>query len=221
MPAGLAHNHPVSRKSGGGDFGCFPLFSIVTDPEKTCSPQTTHLSSSLGAWHSLGTAPLRGDGWLRVAGTDFRAAAACGFTRDERHPEQTPKHSFRLIFKRRYGSAQCIFQLFGARLRATSTSLILRAGGSDSWLTARRAPPPGRLHPRRVDAEEPARHGLSSPLSASLCIIPQWLYWGLYTCASRPGAAFACLATKPISAPEFDPIKAAKSSPATRSPGPR
>jgi len=50
-----------------------------------------------------------------------------------RRPEESPKHSFRIVFKKKYGVGKLKSPLFGDGVKEFD-QLILRGGNNDSWL---------------------------------------------------------------------------------------
>jgi hypothetical protein len=51
-----------------------------------------------------------------------------------RRPEESPKHSFRLVFKKKYGPGKLKFPLFGEAGVQEFDTLILRGGCNNTWL---------------------------------------------------------------------------------------
>ena len=209
MSADLAQN-TQSREIVAEGLGSLPSLSIVTDPENLFASDT-----------GIYLHPLeRGTAWERPASVEMLAQGGRdGFRADcglrihggmSRHPEQTPKHSFRLTFKRRYGSAQLHFPLFGAEAPRDFDELILRAGGSDSWLDSDGE----RRHRAAYIRDEWMRrslHAMGYPSSRGsfVHLYLNGLYWGLYNLCERPGAALLA-GDQTDSALEFDAIKAGK-----------
>src|ERR1043165_544281 len=115
----------------------------------TASPDDLFSSEKGIYFHPL----EHGDAWERPATvemfeTNGRPAFQCrcglrihgGMSRD---PRESPKHSFRLVFKRRYGVAKLRHPIFGNGGAREFDTLILRAGNNDSWLDS-----DGRYRPR-------------------------------------------------------------------------
>jgi len=126
-----------------------------------------------------------------------------------RRPEESPKHSFRLSFKRRYGAAKLNFPVFGAERSTQFDELILRAGGSDSWLDSngdrRRRATYVRdewMRQSMVAMGYPSTRGLFVHLYLN------GLYWGVYNLCERPGAS--ALLSGNQSASNYDSLNAGK-----------
>ena len=122
---------------------------------------------------------LQIDSGLRIQGGWFRGAKV------------TRKHSFRLLFKRKYGEAkleQDIFNEFGATDQFES--LILRAGGNDgfSWHESNGSAQFIRDEFGRrvvIAMGQPAPRGRFVHLYLNGC------YWGLYNLCERPNEDFS------------------------------
>ena len=108
-----------------------------------------------------------------------------------RGPTVTRKHSFRLLFKRRYGPARLDFDLF-QEFGATHSfdSLILRAGANDgySWEEAKGC--------EQFIRDEFGRRlalamGHPSPRGRFAHLYLNGLYWGLYNVCERPNEDFS------------------------------
>jgi hypothetical protein len=170
--------------------GAIPSLSIVTDPENLFASDT-----------GIYLHPLeRGAGWERPASVellDYRGQG--GFRLDcglrihggmSRHPEQSPKHSFRLSFKGRYGPAQLHFPLFGTEGPRDFDDLILRAGSNDSWLDSDGE---HRCRASYIHDEWMRRSlgamGYPSSRGTFVHLYLNGLYWGVYNLCERPGAS--------------------------------
>jgi hypothetical protein len=209
MPATVADD-AQSRDRMVQGLGAIPSLSIVTDPENL-----------FGSDSGIYLHPLkRGAAWERPAAVemlDHRGQG--GFSIDcglrihggmSRRPEQSPKHSFRLTFKRRYGSAQLYFPLFGTEGPRDFDDLILRAGSNDSWLDNDGE----QRHRAAYLRDEWMRRSLEamgypSSRGTFVHLYLNGLYWGLYNLCERPGASLLASdkATSPV---EYDARKADK-----------
>lgn len=107
-----------------------------------------------------------------------------------RRPEESPKHSFRLVFKRKYGPGKLKFPLFGDGLREFDT-LVLRGGCNNTWLhwsgEERRRGDFIRDQWMR-DTFRAMGHPSARGLFVHLYL--NGLYWGLYNPTERPSAPF-------------------------------
>ncbi len=168
-----------------------PTLSLVLDPADLYDPVQGLYSNPL----STGLA------WERPASVELIPAdsgrglhAPCGLRIQggwSRRPEESPKHSFRLEFRERYGTASLKYPLFGRAGSRPLDSLILRAGCNNSWLhwsgVERRR---GEL--LRDQFMRDSFHALGQ-LSADgrfFHLYLNGLYWGVYNACERPDASF-------------------------------
>ena len=117
---------------------------------------------------------------LRIQGGYFRS------------PTATPKHSFRLLFKRDYGPGKLDIPLFDYDHNAASRfdTIVLRAQGNDGYSWASMGGKAQYIRDefgRRMQyaAGHPAAHGIFVHLYVN------GLYWGLYNAVERPDSAFS------------------------------
>ena len=185
-----------------------PTLSIVTDSANL-------FSSGTGIYlHPT----ERGEKWERAASLEFldpqgRAGFQinCGLRIHggmSRRPEESPKHSFRLAFKRQYGPAKLRVPLFGADGPQEFDDLILRAGSNDSWLTSDGSQRGQATYlrdewmRRSMDAL-----GHRSARGIFVHLYLNGLYWGLYNLCESPGAQMLGPGAKN---PESDILKGAE-----------
>jgi len=209
MSAGLPGSQ-ASREAIIEGLPSLPSHSIITDPENLFSPETglyTHPTERGAAWERpVSLELLCADG---SAGFHVR----CGLRihgGSSRLPEESPKHSFRLVFKARYGTPKLRFPFFGPEGPGEFESLVLRAGNNDSWLHA-----DGQARQRacylRDEWMRASLRAMGHPCARG-CFVQLYLnglYWGLYNLCEQPGAALA----QPLQsgrAPKFDARKAAR-----------
>ena len=109
-----------------------------------------------------------------------------------RRPEESPKHAFRLIFKKKYGAGKLRYPIFGGAEPKVFDELVLRAGCNNTWL--------------HWSGEERARGdyirdqwmrdtyrdmGHPSARGEFVHLYLNGLYWGIYNLTERPDATFA------------------------------
>ncbi|MBN8247413.1 MAG: CotH kinase family protein [Verrucomicrobia bacterium] len=169
-----------------------PSLSLVLDPADLFDPATGLYSNPMesgAAWERPGTLellPAEGArGFQVLCGVRIQGGWS-------RRPEESPKHSFRLEFRERYGAAALDQPLFGPGGQQRFESLVLRAGCNNSWLhwngEERRRGDLLRdefLRTSSRDIGEPAARGRFFHLYLN------GLYWGIYNVCERPDAAFA------------------------------
>ena len=90
----------------------------------------THPQESGEAWER----PVRAEFFPTNHGSGFRIQAGLRIQGGwNRRPEESPKHSFRLVFKTKYGASKLKYPLFGKGVKEFD-QLILRGGNNHSWL---------------------------------------------------------------------------------------
>ena len=169
-----------------------PSISIVTELDNLFDSNTGIYANPIQegvAWERPASVELinpdnsegfRIDCGLRIQGGAFRRF------------DLTKKKSFRLVFKREYGSGKLDYPLFGRDEDATDSfdTITLRAGANDgySWSTAYRTEQYTRDQFGRSlqrDSGNAGSHGTFMHLYVN------GLYWGLYNAVERPDNAFS------------------------------
>lgn len=111
--------------------------------------------------------------------------------RSSRKPLTSPKHSFRIVFKRAYGAAKLRYPLFGPDGADEFDTLVLRAGNNDAWTY-----PLAELRARAQYARDAWAHavaramGRTAPRTRFVHLYLNGLYWGVYSLSERPDDAF-------------------------------
>lgn len=109
-----------------------------------------------------------------------------------RRPEESPKHSFRLVFRKKYGAGKLRFSLFDPGRVEEFDTLILRGGNNNSWLhwsgdERKRADYIRDQWMRDTFSEM----GQLSSRGRFVHLYLNGLYWGVYNLCERPDASFA------------------------------
>ena len=168
-----------------------PTLSVICDQKSLFDPSTgiyDHPMENGSAWERPAAVEL-----LRPDGrTVFRVN--CGLRIQggwSRRPEESPKHSLRLVFKKDYGPPKLRAPLFGPDGAQEFDTLILRAGNNNSWLHWRAEERRGADYLR----DEWMRHtmlamGYPSARGSFVHLYLNGLYWGLYNLCERPAAPF-------------------------------
>jgi len=185
-------NHPACRGIMEPALKSLPSLSIVMDREDLFGPA-----------HGIYANPKQsGADWERPASVELiHPDAQKGFQIDcgiriqggwNRRPEESPKHAFRLAFRKKYGAGKLKHRLFERASTEEFNDLVLRAGCNNSWLHWH---PTEREHGdylrdqwmRETHAEmgRPAARGLFVHLYLN------GLYWGIYNLTERPNENFA------------------------------
>ena len=183
-------NHPAYRDGMAVALKSIPTLSIVMHSADLFDP-------ALGIYSNP---KQSGSDWERSAsaewifGGDAKSIQAdCGIRIQggwNRRPEESPKHSFRLLFKKKYGLAKLEYPLFGPSMAEFDT-LILRGGCNNTWL------PWSGEERRRGDfirdqwmRETYGAMGRLSVRGEFVHLYLNGLYWGLYNVAERPSGPF-------------------------------
>jgi len=169
-----------------------PALSIVMEPEELFGAEKgIYIHPQETGPDSERVAALE----LILPGRAQAVRAECGIRVQggwNRRPEESPKHSFRLLFRKKYGSASFRFPLFERPGAAEVENLILRGGNNNSWLHW------SGEERKRADLirdqwmrETLAEMGRASARGAFVHLYLNGLYWGLYNVCERPDAHFA------------------------------
>lgn len=183
---------PAYRDAIAAGLKSLPALCLAMDP-----------ADLFGPVHGLYANPLQtGDEWERAASMEFipragtkAAQSPCGVRIQggwNRRPEESPKHAFRLVFRKKYGAGKLKHPLFERPGTEEFDELILRAGCNNSWLHwsgEERA----RADYVRDQWMRDSYAAMGHP-SARGCFVHLYLnglYWGLYNLAERPDEHFA------------------------------
>jgi hypothetical protein len=137
--------------------------------------------------------PVAAEYFLTNGSSAFRVA--CGIRIQggwNRRPEESPKHAFRLVFKKKYGPGKLKYPLFDGAEPDSFDELILRAGCNNTWLHW------SGEERRRADyirdqwmRDSYRAMGYPSARGEFVHLYLNGLYWGIYNVTERPNAAFA------------------------------
>ena len=203
-------NDPTYRARLEAGLLSFPALSIVTDFKNLFDPET-------GIYlHTM----TNGVAWERPAAVElFNVADEPGFRINcglriqggwNRRPLESPKHSFRLLFKKEYGPSKLDYPLFGANGAGAFDTVILRGGNNNSWLhwnfEERRR---GDYLRDEWMRESMLALGYPSARGRFVQLYVNGLYWGLYNLCERPSAPFVA-AYEGGSKRDYDSSKAGK-----------
>lgn len=143
-----------------------------------------------------------GDAWERPTAVGFfeprngtRFEVECGIRIQggwNRRPEESPKHAFRLAFRKKYGPGELKFALFEGPDAREFDGLILRAGCNNTWLhwSGIERAHGDYLRDQWMRATYAAM-GRPSARGRFVHLYLNGLYWGLYNLTERPDEHFA------------------------------
>ena len=170
-----------------------PVLSIVMDN-----------ADLFGASGIYANPTARGDDWERAASTEFfypaeytgpRAsdgfAINCGIQINGNYSRLShqPKHSFRLVFKEKWGPTQLSFPVFEDYEVQDFDTLIVTCGHNQGWSTG--VANSQFLRNRFAWDLEGARLGNAHVHNRSVHVYLNGLYWGVYDLCERPDEAFS------------------------------
>ena len=168
-----------------------PSLSIVADPAALFDP----------AYGIYSNPQETGRQWERAASAELVFPdGAPGFQVDcgvriqggwNRRPEECPKHSLRLLFKRQYGASHLEFPLFGLGGATNFQTVILRGGCNNTWLHwSGEERLRGEYLRDQWMRDTSAAMGQPAARGRFVHLYLNGLYWGLYNLAERPSAPF-------------------------------
>ncbi len=190
-------NRPEYRGVLGPALRALPTVSLVLEPAALFDPA-----------HGIYSNPRQtGADWERPASlewipapaanalaTNTRSQINCGVRIQggwNRRPEESPKHSFRIVFRKKYGPGKWRHPLFGDEGSEEFDEFILRAGCNNTWLHW--SSPERRRGDYLRDQwmrDSYAAMGHPSARGRFVHLYLNGLYWGLYNLVERPSAPF-------------------------------
>ena len=182
-----------------------PVISIVTDKNNLFSKSIVPEKGGIYIYTGPpgnGDVPQLGIDWERPASIEFFNAngtkelqADCGLRihgGHSRRPEKSPKHAFRIIFRKEYGISKLNFPLFGEDVSQTFNTFILRAGYGNTWIHMNNSERVRMQLIRdiwgkdtQLDMGDPSGHNTYVQLYLN------GMYWGIYNPTERIDKDFA------------------------------
>ncbi|MCA9959824.1 MAG: lamin tail domain-containing protein, partial [Anaerolineales bacterium] len=113
-----------------------------------------------------------------------------------RTPSNSPKHSFRILFKADYGPTKLTFPLFDDSATDEFDTLVLRAGYNNSWIHANHISSGGdqRIRSQYIRdlwaGDSQRAMGQVGIHGTYVHLYLNGLYWGIYNMQERPSASF-------------------------------
>ncbi|HUR47525.1 MAG TPA: chitobiase/beta-hexosaminidase C-terminal domain-containing protein [Candidatus Saccharimonadales bacterium] len=183
---------PIYRNRLKAAFAALPILSVVCRKQDMFDPA-----------QGLYVNPLQhGENWERPCSAEFILTngqtgfqADCGIRiqgNSNRIPQKSLKHSFRLVFKSKYGPAKLHYPIFPETNRDKFDSLVLRADYNNSWVhwDARARPRAQRVRDAWFKDSQRAM-GWPAGHTRFVHLFLNGLYWGIYDFTERPDANFA------------------------------
>jgi hypothetical protein len=181
-----------------------PVISLVTDRNflfsKSQSPDTGGIYIYTGP-PLTNTTNGTGWGWERPASFEyFDSSDSVSFQVDcalqlhgghSRRPEKSPKHSFRLEFKEKYGPSRLKFPIFGNDAASDFDAIVLRAGFNNSWVHHTESERIMAQYVQDIWAKDTQREmGYYASHSNYAHLYINGLYWGIYCPSEKLDADF-------------------------------
>ena len=176
-----------------------PVVSIVTDPANLFSHENDSVRGGIYIFTGPPVGDPTGHGWTRPASVEMFGmgegfTAGCGLRLHGGHgrlAEKNPKHSFRLVFKEKYGPKTLKYPLFGEEQPAKFDQLVLRCHFGNSWQHWDEGNRQKAQYCRDVWARSMQRRmGRTSVNALYVNLFINGMYWGLYNLAERVDRQF-------------------------------
>ena len=179
-----------------------PVVSIVTAPDNLFSHENDPDRGGIYIFTGPPVGDDTGHGWtrpasvemfvsgeLRMKNEEFDLSTSCGLRLHGGHgrlAEKNPKHSFRLVFKEKYGPKTLKYPLFGEDEPAKFDQLVLRCHFGNSWQHWDEGNRQKAQYTRDVWARRMQRRlGRTSVNALYVNVFLNGMYWGLYNLAER------------------------------------
>ena len=184
--------HPAYRGEFPEALRTLPSLSLVMDPSDLYDPTRGIYSNprqSGDAWERAGSVELMPGEGRRGFQENCGIRIQGGWNR---RPEESPKHAFRLAFRKKYGAGKLEYPLFEGAGAKEFDTLVLRAGCNNTWLhwnaTERKQ---GDYLRDQWMRESYAAMGHPSARGLFVHLYLNGLYWGIYNVTERPDERFA------------------------------
>ena len=174
-----------------------PVLSIVTDKNNLFSKEKDEERGGIYIYTGPPVGDNTGNGWTRPASAEIFEAnplsssldfsVTCGLRLHGGHgrlAEKNPKHSFRLVFKEKYGPKTLKYPLFGENEPQKFDQLVLRCHFGNSW--QHWSDREYAQYTRDVWARRMQRKmGHTAVNALYVHLFLNGMYWGLYNIAER------------------------------------
>jgi len=173
-----------------------PVLSIVTDKDNLFSHENDSVRGGIYIFTGPPVEDNTGHGWTRPASIELFGgpqqhdmSATCGLRLHGGHgrlAEKNPKHSFRLVFKEKYGTKSLKYKLFDDEKLGKYDQLVLRCHFGNAWQHWGESNRQQAQYTRDVWARRMQRKiGRTSVNALYVHLFLNGMYWGLYNIAER------------------------------------
>lgn len=178
-----------------------PILSIVSDKDNFFSHENDPDRGGIYIFTGPPVGDNTGHGWTRPASVELFGgpqqhdlSTDCGVRLHGGHgrlAEKNPKHSFRLVFKEKYGPKTLKYPLFGEDEPAKFDQLVLRCHFGNAWQHWMEGNRQKAQYTRDVWARRIQRKlGRTSVNALYVHLFLNGMYWGLYNLAERVDEQF-------------------------------
>jgi hypothetical protein len=200
---------PVLAEKIREGFLSLPVLSIVTDKDNLFNHDPDPETGGIYIFTGPPVGDNTGHGWTRFANVELFGGTridedgnevphdmhvSCGLRLHGGHgrlAEKNPKHSFRLVFKEKYGKKNLKYPLFGEEEPHKFDQLVLRCHFGNSWQHWMESNRGKAQYTRDVWARRMQRKmGWTSVNALYVHVFLNGMYWGLYNIAERVDEQF-------------------------------
>ena len=178
-----------------------PILSLVSDKDNFFSHENDEERGGIYIFTGPPVGDATGHGWTRPASVELFGgpqnhdfSIGCGMRLHGGHgrlAEKNPKHSFRLIFKEKYGAKTLKYPLFGVGEPKKFDQLVLRCHFGNAWQHWSASNNTKAQYTRDVWARRMQRKmGWTSVNALYVHLFLNGMYWGLYNIAERVDEQF-------------------------------
>ena len=200
MDPEMTGDETLSRKISDG-LKQLPILSIVSDKDNFFSHENDPDRGGIYIFTGPPVGDDTGHGWTRHASVELFGgpqqhdlSTDCGVRLHGGHgrlAEKNPKHSFRLVFKEKYGPKSLKYPLFGEDEPAKFDQLVLRCHFGNAWQHWMESNRQKAQYTRDVWARRMQRKlGRTSVNALYVHLFLNGMYWGLYNLAERVDGQF-------------------------------
>lgn len=189
-------NNATYKQQFESAFKDLPTLSLVTDPDNLFSHSTDSETGGIYIYTCPSGKGI-GDGWERPVSAEYFDPKSNDWFQvncalqihggASRVPEKTPKHSFRLEFKSKFGPSKLDFPLFSEPDATTRfNSLVLRANYGYTWLHMSATERKNAKYVQDSWAKDTQlTMGHASAHNKFVHLFLNGLYWGMYDISER------------------------------------
>ncbi len=200
MDPEMTGNRQLAQKIVNG-LSDLPILSIVTDRDNLFSHEPDEETGGIYIFTGPPVGDATGHGWTRPASIELIGgpqqhdlSATCGLRLHGGHgrlAEKNPKHSFRLVFKEKYGPKTLQYPVFGDDEPSKFDQLVLRCHFGNAWQHWSESNRTKAQYSRDVWARRMQRRISGLGINALYVhLFLNGMYWGLYNMAERVDEQF-------------------------------